>query len=54
MSTSRRAFALHLSGYSLSEIERELNLSKGRVQVCILQVQMEWEVAYGKTIKANA
>lgn len=47
MSVSRNAFALHLSGYSFSEIDTLLQLHKGRAQLCVLHIKIEWGEAYG-------
>lgn len=49
MSTSRKVFALYLSGWDYAEIDNELALHKGRAQLIVMHIQLMWEVAdYGK------
>lgn len=46
MSVSRNAFALYLAGYSFNEIDEALQLHKGRAQLCVLHISIEWRESY--------
>jgi len=46
MSTFQKVYALHLAGYSEAEIEKELNMPKGKADFSILVHKLSWEVEF--------